>query len=300
MFCKCYFASIWESILMPKASDNASKAPKSIETKVKLHPVYLPVVSYMAESSAGWWASCKARFQQARRHSQGISEIAYTFLQYLHLLMAVGLKGLPVKTHLRIIGLGWKMSTVHLTNTIHAFAVMLTSHFTMIKVMQMLSSGELWPFLLEELPAVLAQGATTSQGLTYWTVCTILGIFSPLSMMMTYTAYLVMVDSLNGVHLHPTPSSTQPCKTQAAARKNKAETDHQNHDEKEHLSLAQKAGLSLLIWFDMSVLAETTIVIYGLIPEMMACLSLSRSGNRFDYIVADKPVGLAVEKEKTR
>jgi hypothetical protein len=268
MFCKCYFASIWTSVTSSMGSSSTVAQP-ALRPKVKLNPIYLPVVSYMVEDSAGWKASCIARFQQARRHSQGVSEISYTLLQYIHLVFAVGMKGMPLSTHCQILGIAWKMSTVHLTNTVHAFAIMLTSHFTMVNVLGMLSNGELWTFLSVTLPATLAAG-----DIAYWTVAAMLGVFSPLSMMMTYTSYQVLTAQLEG-KLLPERSKPPVCPTVV--------------DERCFLNRLRGMALYALIWFDMTILGESTIVLYGLIPELLACCSLSRCGNKFEYIVAAKP-----------
>merc|ERR1719231_1352996 len=98
MFCKCYFASIRDTM---KASDASSAAAVP---KVVLRPVYLPAISYLVESSDGWLASVHARFQQARRHSQGIAELSYVLLQYVHLVREAGWR-LPVQTHAKILGI---------------------------------------------------------------------------------------------------------------------------------------------------------------------------------------------------
>merc|ERR1719502_2605373 len=94
-----------------------------VAPKVQLSPVFLPACSYLVESSEGYWASCVARFQQARRHSQGIAEVSYIFLQYFHLLAAVGLRRLPFLTHLKILGIAWRLSTVHIINTVQAMSL---------------------------------------------------------------------------------------------------------------------------------------------------------------------------------
>jgi hypothetical protein len=123
MFCKCYFASMWEAVEGLKAS---GKGAAPVVPKVQLSPIYLPAVSYLVESSEGYWASFVARFQQARRHCQGIAEVSYIFLQYFHLVAAVGLRRLPMLTHLKVLGIAWRLSTVHIINTVQAMSLVLT------------------------------------------------------------------------------------------------------------------------------------------------------------------------------
>jgi hypothetical protein len=264
MFCKCLFASIRSS---------STTSEERLTPKVKLNPIYLPVVSYMVESSNGWLDSCRARFQQARRHSQGVAELAYTLYQYLTLINSVGIKGLSAKAHYMVLCIVLKMNTVHLTNTLHAFAVMLTSHCAGMKVMDMLYNGEFFPWLSTTLPQMLSEGPGTFEGFTYWCGTAILGSFLPLSVMMAYTSFQVVKDSIEGRTLPHLENK----KDQGPSEKPEA------------LSKLKKTALAGLILFDYAVLAETTVVIYGLIPEVLACFSLARFGNKFEYIVAAKP-----------
>jgi hypothetical protein len=249
--------------------------PRKMTSRVKLNPIYLPVVSYMVEDSQGWMASCHARFQQARRHSQGIAELSYTLFQYVNLLNSVGFEGLTKKAHLTVMSIMLKMNTVHLTNTLHAFAVMLTSHCASIQVWGMLSRGELWDFLTVTVPANLSQGVN-GDGLMYWTAASILGSFLPLSLMMSYTSYQVVKDCLEG-RMVPFLEKRKP-ETEGIPATQAPKT----------LGVDMQAALAALIIFDYAVLAETTVVIFGLIPEVLACFSLART-NKFEYIVAAKP-----------
>jgi hypothetical protein len=281
MFCKCLFASIRDSKGSVEITDKKTDFPRQrkMTARVKLNPIYLPVVSYMVESSDGWMASCHARFQQARRHSQGIAELSYTLFQYINLLRTVGFKGLTNKAHYMVLCILWKMNTVHLTNTLHAFAVMLTSHCASVQVWDMIARGELMNWLTIDLPMKLSQGAS-NDGIMYWTGASILGSFLPLSLMMSYTSYQVVKDSLEG-RMVPFLE-----KRKAEAKEGK-EGIPPAQDPKPLGALMQTA-LAALILFDYAVLAETTVVIFGLIPEVLACYSLART-NKFEYIVAAKP-----------
>merc|ERR1712066_695874 len=81
-------------------------------------------MGYMAESTEQtYWKSVAVRFQQARRHSQGIAELSYSFLQYIRLCMTVGFSALPFVAHRGILCIIWKMFTVHITNAVQATSV---------------------------------------------------------------------------------------------------------------------------------------------------------------------------------
>merc|ERR1719387_2572398 len=104
-------------------ASSSSRGMGPLEPKVQLRPVYLPAISYLVESSDGWLASVHARFQQARRHSQGIAELSYVLLQYYHLLQETGFWRLPLQTHAKILGIASKMGTVHIVNQVQAMAL---------------------------------------------------------------------------------------------------------------------------------------------------------------------------------
>jgi hypothetical protein len=229
----------------------------------------------MVESSNGWVDSCHARFQQARRHSQGIAELSYTLFQYITLLKTFGFKGLTNKAHYMVLCILLKMSTVHLTNTLHAFAVILVSNFAPMHLLGMISRGELWNWLTVDIPMVLSQGIY-GDGLMYWTGATMIGSFLPLSLMMSYTSYQVVKDCLEG-RLVPSLEKRKP----------DAEGTVPTQQPKT-LPLLWRGLLAALVVLDYAVLGEMTVFVFGFIPEVLASYSLARS-NKFEYIVAAKP-----------
>jgi len=120
---------------------------------------------------------------------------------------------------------------------------------------------------------MLSEGPGSFEGFSYWCGASILGSFVPLTMMMAYTSYQVVKDCLEGRTLPPLENKK----------------DAGPSEEPMIMNRLHKTALAALILFDYAVLAETTVVIYGLIPEALACFSLARFGNKFEYIVAAKP-----------
>ncbi|CAE8640085.1 unnamed protein product [Polarella glacialis] len=111
MFCKCFFACLWEEL-----DGDREKLP--LKPKLKLSAIYLPAQGYLVESSEGYFQSCWARFQQARRHSQGVAELGYVLLQYIKLLLSAGPFRLSLSAHYKICAIMWKMFTVHIVNSV--------------------------------------------------------------------------------------------------------------------------------------------------------------------------------------
>ena len=72
VLCKCYFAAMWDSLDVAAPGD----CSPAIKPKVEFRPIFLLAISFLVEAN-GWRASTVARFQQARRHSQGVAELGY-------------------------------------------------------------------------------------------------------------------------------------------------------------------------------------------------------------------------------
>jgi hypothetical protein len=253
MFCKCLFASI----------RSCSSAGNKLAPKVKLNPIYLPVMSCMAESSNGWLDYCNSCFQQAHRHSQGVAELAYSLFQYCSLISTVGFTGLTAKSHYVVLCIIWKMSTVHLLSALRAFGMMLASQFAVIKVMDMHYRGEFWTWYSVTLSQMLEEGPSSFQGSAFWSLAIIFAALVPLSMMMACTSYQIVKHSREGRCL-PLPDSEKD----AAPPEAPLEIP---------MVLSELYNTVLVAWSYVAF-GETMILTHSLIPEVVACLSLAGFG----------------------
>merc|ERR1711957_518998 len=71
MWCKCFFAALWEQaheLKMGSKSNDNNSSTGVIVPKLKVVPIFLPAISFAVESPDGQLASVRARFHQARRH----------------------------------------------------------------------------------------------------------------------------------------------------------------------------------------------------------------------------------------
>jgi hypothetical protein len=287
MFCKCYFASIWDAIEANGAtSKGAGKTIADVVPKVQLRPVFLPAISYLVESNDGWLASVHARFQQARRHSQGIAELSYVLLQYVHLINEVGIFGLPARTHAKVLGIASKMGTVHIVNQVQALALVIATLLLIPGGISWICSGG--------LSAVLQVGASTGYvsalgaavgglgGLLKYLLA-IFGPIPPMGILMTSTTTLVVMDVLEG-RLTQTPQKSKDMKAEVTT------SDISVAKARSSKSLVMdRLQLFWQIQNDYFSMAHFTLLAYGLVPVSMAAWSLLRKGHRFEYIVAAKP-----------
>jgi hypothetical protein len=266
MFAKCYFAPLWDAAFQA----NPQLPPPHIEPKLQLDPIYLPALCYMAESvEQDTWESIKVRFTQARRHSQGIAELSYCFLQYIRLCMTVGFFTLPIATHRGVICVIWKMFTVHVTNTVQATSLVLGGLVMVQQLIMWALNGGLSAFLAG------GTGFFSSMGITdvaWYAIMSALGPVWPVAMLSGATTFLVIQANLNG---HYDAGQARLI---------------QGNPAKPKLSLRQSLSLVVRNQWDMITLAEPTVVLFGMVPELMATWSLIWSGTAFEYLVAPKPL----------
>jgi hypothetical protein len=289
MFCKCYFASIRDAVeANHSAAKGAGRRITDIVPKTQLRPVFLPATSYLVESSEGWLASVWARFQQARRHSQGIAELSYVLLQYMRLIKELGIFSIPAQTHAKILGIALKMGTVHIVNQVQAFALVLAILMLVPGAIRWICFGGLSGTLQIASQTgyftALCSAVGGLGGLLKYMLA-IFGPIPPMGFLMTCTTCLVIMDVLEG-------------RLTQVSQKGKAVGDHISEF---HIqgSTAKSSGpmkiiadrfkLFLQIQNDYFSMAHFTLIAYGLLPVSMAAWSLLRKGHKFEYIVAAKP-----------
>ncbi|CAK9023583.1 unnamed protein product [Durusdinium trenchii] len=131
MYCKCYFAALWELSHAKKEHEKQVGDGNEIQLvpQVKMLKHVAEAVSYLVESTEGYTASLFARFQQARRHTQGIVELGYVFLQWFRLSSSIGFMKVPWRTHFSISMIAAKMHTIHVIAVAQCFALILLGVF---------------------------------------------------------------------------------------------------------------------------------------------------------------------------
>jgi len=284
MFAKCYFATLWEQIGEAKVhskSKGSTRKCMPITSKLQVRPVYLPAISYLVESNDGWLASVIARFQQARRHSQGIAEVSYILLQYIKVLSAAGPSQLAFRTHSGVLSMLNKLITVHFTNQLHVLSTMITALSLAPGILRWVSQGG----LLEMSKQILAGASLDASSfpevgaLAYSGACCILGPIPPVFLLMVLVTTFVIKEWMTG-HLYEEMEGNKS-EEQAAAQAPAKTTQ---------MSLYQQVSLFLWILWDYVAQGQMTLLLFGLIPVTSAAWSLLRNGTKFEYIVAAKPV----------
>jgi len=267
MFVKCYFAPLWEAALEPTPP---LLPPKPVLPKVQLDPIYLPALCYMAESTEQtYWKSVAVRFQQARRHSQGIAELSYSFLQYIRLCMTVGFSALPFVSHRAILCIIWKMVTVHIINAVQATSLILAALVMISKFTTWALAGGLSAGFAGEQGFFASLGASD---IAWHAVVSMLSPAAPVMMLGGISTFVVVRDCLDGTY-----DEGQACLILS-------------NPAKPRLSSWQKFSLACRNQWDFATLSEPTVLLFGMFPELMATWSLVWRGTAFEYLVAPKPL----------
>jgi len=325
MFLKCYFASIWELVHLStgaangKGDDNGKKV--AIRPRVEIEPVYLPAVSYLVESSDGYMASWLARFQQARRHSQGVVELGYVLLQYCRLVKHMGMAKLPAKCHIAIIRAAVKIHVLHIISTAQCFSLIMAALTSFIPTARrfLMEGGMTRVLQLDTIGAELASGFNSLSGAQQAMLASVSQI-SGVTLGYSFVCLLVILDLIEGRYYRnanfqlaqgrgrmtkveeeeeDTPPASTPSGDQDAEEEPGQDVSKDSADSAAYpgvpayvtgpLTILQKIGLGVQIFYDTAFIGYQAIACYAMIPVLMAGWSLFRRGTDFEYIVAEKP-----------
>lgn len=269
MYMKCMMASYWEEIFSAQASGTGIKNI----SKMQLKPVWLPVTSYLVEDPSGdYMASCYARFQQARRHSQGVAELSYILLQWVSVWLETNGQ-MPLRAHMQMAYLAGKYCTVHVWNTVTALCYLAVTVFSSLAVLYGLLDGSL---VARALAIYNMDASEEDREMIFYQICTF-PLFVTSGFFMILGCYLIFRDSLEGRYC--------PLHMMTHTDESKANKDFLP------FTLKEKVFFGVKLVFELATLTIPGLVFYGCIPLMMAAVSLSTVGHKFEYIVAAKPEG---------
>lgn len=310
MFCKCYFAALWEQAHALKGKDAEALA---IKPKVKIQPIFLPTVSFLVESSEGYLASLYERFVQARRHAQGVIELGYVVLQYARLSRHVGYSKIPARTHAAILSIVVKMHTLHITSTAQCFGLIMATLTAVVpSALRWLWSGGINALFADStsIASQLVNQWGTLNGAQQALMASV-GQISGVVVVYSFTCFLVMADLLEGRYYEIAESAapSSPANVSNEMRTVAEEGDatpsspvdidsaRQNFPPAPSASAFRhgprgwfwRIGLFVQIFADTALNGYAALTVYAMIPAVLAAWSLLRRGTDFEYIVAQKP-----------
>jgi len=299
MFCKSFFAPLWEA-----RAKSTWRDPCELKPRVKVQPVFLPALSYLVDSGesnsvASWFSSCRARFTQARRHSQGVAELSYVLLQYGRLVAAAGVWQLPLRTHAQILAIAAKMSVVHIVNAAHGFSVVVCTAIAAVETLRWIMTGGLF-VLFGDIAAqgVCATLMSQSLGQMGWAgLCTIFGPLTPLMMLLSWVANQIFCDVCEGRLTEAAPAGRRGQQGSGALAPVVPDVEGSALAAPGatvgDLGWRTRALMFLGVLSDYMAWGESTLFGFGLVPVAIASWSLMVRGTEFEYIVAAKPASLS-------
>jgi hypothetical protein len=304
MFCKCFFGSV--------NHDGADPLPP----RVKLRPIFLPLKSYLVESASGsasltdYWASVRARFVQARRHMQGITELSYVLLQWAETVRHHGLLRVPFRVHCGALRIMWNMLCVHNVTFCHLTSVILANVIYAHRYFgtEVMSRGG--PFFnLSTVSPSSTCAALEGAGWQHFSCLVFMWApyaFALPSLLNILGAFFVIVDFTCQLPL----TAATACNTGGRAPsegldREKGSLLEQQEQQHYHLcpwsrEMGGKPTFSWMRWkpvlliqtaLEVVFLSWAVIIAFGFVPELLAVWHLARNGTPFKYVCADKPSG---------
>lgn len=315
MFLKCYFASLWEQHHWNKFVKNQHRDDESalVKPQVQVQPIFLPAVSYLVESSEGWWPSVTARFHQARRHMQGVVELGYALLQYVRLVSEAGVSELPVQTHAAVWSILLKMQTLHITSTCQCFALIIATATSVGPgIVRWVLAGGIWELMAssQSLMASASDG-WGALGLAEQALAASFGQISGVVLFYSAIVYIVMMDLFEGRYYCTENGSLH--KPKGRTQKESEAGDHDGSDKLPsdivaegkptkpawnaalssfvmgRMGWTQRLSILMGVYSDTGLVGYVTLTFFAMLPVVMAAWSLIRRGAEFEYIVAAKP-----------
>ncbi|CAD7939883.1 unnamed protein product [Amoebophrya sp. A25] len=302
MYMKCLCAAHWESLF----SNETNRSVKSI-SKLRLQALYTPVTSYLVEDSRGTLHNIHSRYKQARRHMQGISELAYLLLQH-YSIARESRDPMPWAAHLQFLNLVLKYCTVTIFNCVHTLVLHLFAVAALFWVCTALWNGALWDEL--NMLNIMRQESALLNAL-----CLFLQYSTPVfGSMIVGANFMGVKDSLEGLYCPlyflSTDADADSDVYQDTEYGLAVPDAHGNIvavepiEKKDIKQLRKKGDIVPLtrklttwgqiktfvqVYTDINVIGQPTLLLYGTIPLFQTAISLSRYGHKFDYIVAAKP-----------
>mmetsp|Transcript_39237 Transcript_39237/g.73177 ORF Transcript_39237/g.73177 Transcript_39237/m.73177 type:complete len:627 (-) Transcript_39237:78-1958(-) len=252
---------------------------------VRVRPVMLPSKSTSVNSPEGYWASWKERWDQAKRHAQGVAEISYATLAAWDMLATVPVTDLGLSFFVALIKVIIKPVLMHIVATLQAIALAVLTIYW-------LASGNQVPMCPNKLllTHLLTSGDTLLCGLAGAWVLT-WPVVIPFTMLMVANFMMIKICFI-------TPGE-QDKKFTWHAEDGKVEPW-------ESWWLGPAAGskgfrTAVRLIFDCVVCLGPIMAVYGVLVEILAYWNVFVRGNHFEYVTATKAMAKtygAVESAK--
>lgn len=269
-FLKCYFYSAHLSAQECLYAEKEGKSHSGCRPKLRVRPVMLPVKSTSVISNDGYWASWVERWNQAKRHCQGVAEMSYAILVAWHLLKTVPRRFYNFHFVSQLIRVVFRPVLIHIIPICQFMALAVLTIFWLFHGMEV-------PQCPTSIILASADGKTLLCGLAGAWVLT-WPVVIPFCLVATCNFRFLKSTFIE-------PSQKRRAQQEAAGPLTKWDSSDGELIE----TLGSKSYTCLwLIALDCIFLVGPLMVPYGLLAELNGCWNVLLRGNHFKYITASK------------
>jgi hypothetical protein len=263
-FLKSWFYSAYQSHLQ---NENEG-TDDYISSRIKVHPVMLPVKATSVNSADGYLASWVERWHQATRHTQGVAEMSYACLAAWDMLSTIPVRSFSLSFCVSLIKVVMKPIFMHILPTLQSIALgVLTLYWLSHKMHVPGCPHRLSVWAIKHDHTTLICGLAGAWALT-WPIVIPFALLIVSNFLMLRVAFL---QAANDKSLwHKSDGGVVPFRFTFGSK--------------------QLSALCCIL-VDCSVFTAPIMGIYGFLPEIIAYWNVMARGNSFKYVTASKALG---------
>lgn len=263
-FLKSWFYSAYQSHLQ----NEIEGTDDYISSRIKVHPVMLPVKATSVNSADGYLASWVERWHQATRHTQGVAEMSYACLAAWDMLSTIPVRSFSLSFCVSLIKVVMKPIFMHILPTLQSIALgVLTLYWLSHKMHVPGCPHRLSVWAIKHDQTTLICGLAGAWALT-WPIVIPFALLIVSNFLMLRVAFL---QAANDKSLwHKSDGGVVPFRFTFGSK--------------------QLSALCCIL-VDCSIFTAPIMGIYGFLPEIIAYWNVMARGNSFKYVTASKALG---------
>jgi len=244
--------------------DGGIAALRGCRPALRVRPVMLPVKSTSVVSAEGYWPTWVARWDQAKRHCQGVSELSYSLLAIWDMLCTLPLSVYNLQFMMQLSKVVLKLFLMHTVSVCQAIALGVLTLYWVLHHRSV-------PYCPDRIWMASSDGDTL--------LCGLAGAWA-LTWPVMIPFALVAIANYRFIR----------CSFSEPKEESKGSTSlwHQQDGEIPPTYGSKALTLIGLIIFDCLVLLGPVMVPYGLFAQLVGCWNVLLRGNHFKYVTAAK------------
>jgi len=268
-YLKCFFYSTYVSAKEELEKLKNGEPSEGCKPRLRVRPVMLPVKSTSVQSSEGYWASWKERWEQAKRHCQGVAEMCYAMLATWDIVCSIPWRLYNVQFLSLLLRANFRMIVMHFIPLTQSLALGLLTLYWLFHHRRVPRCPEKIAFATAESDMLLC-GLAGAWALT-WPV--LIPFF-----LIAASNFLMIVYVFVRPGLSP---ALAPVKLTQWHKEDGGVPPTWGH---------RSLTVCWLVLVDCIIWVGPVMAVYGILPELLAYWNVALRGNSFEYITAAKLV----------